>query len=193
MRTKVRHFPGKRSKRGLAGDRRGAAAIEFAIVAPVFLALMFSTFEVGWFYFANSVTDAATTSAARLVRTGQAQRWTGSDTEKFERFYDVICDVVDSFGACDTHMTVEVQTYPTFEALAADPSDPTCADDDPTKITAIPYKPGKEQEIVRVRVCLLYNTVNPTIGLSLAESGTSIRRITSTMLFRNEPYEKNKP
>lgn len=190
---KERGFPEKRSRRCLAGDRRGAAAIEFAIVAPVFLALMFSTFEVGWFYFANSVTDAATTTAARLVRTGQVQRWTGSNTEVFQKFYDVICNVVDSFGACNTHMTVEVQTYSSFDDLTADASDPTCADDDPVEVTAIPFKPGKESEIVRVRVCLLYNTVNPTIGLNLAESGTSTRRITSTMLFRNEPYEKNKP
>ncbi len=188
----LRRLQDRLTKRRFRRDRRGAAAIEFAFVAPIFLALMFSTFEVGWFYFVNSATDAATTTAARLIRTGQVQRWTGSNAEIYKQFYGVICDVVDSFGPCDTHMTVEVETYPTFAALAADASKPICADDNPAAIAAIPFKPGKEQEIVRVRVCLLYNTVNPTIGLRLANVGSSTRRITSTMLFRNEPYEKNK-
>ncbi|MEX0644116.1 MAG: TadE/TadG family type IV pilus assembly protein, partial [Parvularculaceae bacterium] len=58
---------------GLLGDRRGSSAVEFAIVVPVFLALMFSMFEVGWFYFVNSVVDAAAINVARYIRTGQAQ------------------------------------------------------------------------------------------------------------------------
>lgn len=182
----------KKSASLFARDRQGAAAIEFAIVAPLFLALMFSTFEVGWFYFVNSVTDAATISASRLIRTGQVQKWSGTPDEVYQKFYDEICDVVSVFGSCDTRLTVEAQTYSSFEDLVADLSDPVCADDTPTKIDAIPFDPGKEQEIVRVRVCMIYNTVNPAIGLRLAEPGTSVRRIYSSMVFRNEPYEKNK-
>jgi Flp pilus assembly protein TadG len=182
----------RRARRRFLKDRRGAAAVEFAIVAPVFLALMFSTFEVGWFYFANSVTDAATTAAARLVRTGQVQNWTGSDAEKFQRLYDVICNVVGAFGPCNTHLTVEVNTFPSFSALAADTSAATCANDTPADIAALAFTPGAELQIARVRVCLLYTTVNPAIGLKLAEPGTSTRRIVSAAVFRNEPYEKNK-
>lgn len=178
--------------KSISRDKRGSMAIEFALVVPVFLALMMSTFEVGWFYFVNSVTDAATTKAARLIRTGQVQRWVGTPTQVYLRYYDVICDVVATFGNCKTHLTVEVQTFPTFQALAADTSAPTCADETPTKLAAIPFTPGAELEIVRVRVCLLYNTVNPVIGVRLADPGKSTRKITSTMLFRNEPFEKNK-
>lgn len=182
----------RETRRRFLRSRRGAAAVEFAIVAPVFLALMFSTFEVGWFYFANSVTDAATTSAARLVRTGQVQGWTGSDAEKFERFYDVICNVVGALGSCKTHLTVEVTTFPSFAALAADTTPATCANDLPADIAALDFTPGSELQIARVRVCLLYNTVNPAVGLRLSDPGTSTRRIVSSVIFRNEPYEKNK-
>lgn len=192
MRPAPRGGKRARARRRFHRDSRGATAIEFAIVAPVFMALMFSTFEVGWFYFANSITDAATATASRLVRTGQVQQWTGSDTERFQRLYDVVCNIVRPFGACDTHLTLEVQTFPTFQDLADDTSTPTCADDTPTKIAAIPFAPGKESQIIRIRVCLLYKTVNPAIGLRLAEPGSSMRRITSSLLFRNEPYEKNK-
>lgn len=178
--------------KSIARDRRGATAIEFALVAPVFLALMMSTFEVGWFYFVNSVTDAATTKAARLIRTGQVQSWAGSPKQVYQQFYDVVCDVVSAFGDCPTHLTVEVQTFLTFQDLAADNSAPVCANDMPAKKAAIPFSPGAELEIVRVRVCLLYKTVNPAIGLRLADSANSTRKIIATALFRNEPFEKNK-
>ena len=178
--------------RRIAGCRRGSAAVEFAIIAPIFLGMMFSMFEIGWFYFANSVTDSAVTSAGRLIRTGQVQRWDGSDTEVFQQFYDTICDVVQSFGSCDTHLTVEVKSYASFSALAADLSNVTCADAEPPDIAAIPFEPGGELEIVRVRACLLFKTINPAIGVNLADPSTGIRKITSTMIFRNEPYVKNK-
>ena len=67
----------------------------------------------------------------------------------------------------------------------------TCADAPPEQLDLIPFNPGEELQIVRVRVCYIYNTLNPAIGITLAEPGTSTRRLISTMIFRNEPYELN--
>lgn len=177
-------------RRGLIGDQRGAAAVEFAIVAPVFLMLMFSLFEVGWYYYANSIVDASVADAGRLVRTGQVQR-IGNDDAKFDFMYDKICDILKTFGSCDTRLTLEVQTYNTFAELAADNAPATCADAPPDQREAIPFSPGGELEIVRVRICFIYTTLNPAIGINLSESGTNKRRLISTMIFRNEPYERN--
>ncbi len=177
--------------RRLGGDRRGTAAIEFAIVAPVFLALMFSIFEVGWFYFSNSVIDAAVANASRLVRTGQIQKGYADDDERFEAMYDEVCRVLDKFGDCEDRLTVEVSNYSTFSELAADNSAATCADSPPDQIEAMPFSPGGEYEIVRVRICFIYTTLNPAIGMNLSEGGSNKRHLVSTMIFRNEPYEKN--
>ncbi len=180
-------------RRRFAGDRGGAAAVEFSMVAPIFLLMMFSTFEVGWFFFANSVVDASVAEAARLVKTGQIQQLAGTEQQKFDVIYDTICDVLNTFGACNTRLTVEVQTYATFGDLAADVTPPTCADAPPSDVSAIPFAPGGELQIVRVRVCFIYDTVNPAIGINVSEPGTSKRRLVSSMIFRNEPYEKNSP
>jgi len=59
--------------RALARDRRGASALEFALIAPLFLALTFSILEAGSYFFTLSAVDAANAKAARLIRTGQAQ------------------------------------------------------------------------------------------------------------------------
>ena len=184
-------------RRQLLCDRRGSTAVEFAIVAPIFLVMMFSMFEIGWFYFANSVVDASVADASRLIKTGQLQSSSDDDDEKFDSLYDGICAVLDKFGECDDRLTVEVTKYATFQDLADATTPATCADSPPGDIAAIGFDPGGESEIVRVRICFLYTTVNPMVGMNhvkainLGESGGNRRRLISTMIIRNEPYEKN--
>ncbi len=168
-------------------NRDGSAAVEFAIVAPVFLAILMSTFEVGWFFFANSQVDAAVLDASRLVRTGTPQQ-TGVTKEQF---FDIVCPKVSFLGPCQSRLTVEVKNYPSFTDLANDTAGAVCRDDDPTIINAIPYEPGTEQSIVRVRLCFLYDTINPAVGVNLAESANGRRALVSTYVFRNEPYLRN--
>src|SRR5688572_32590660 len=66
----------RRSRRAIgdfAGDKSGASALEFALVATPFLLLIFAALEVGLVYFANFTLENAVSRGARLVRTGQAQ------------------------------------------------------------------------------------------------------------------------
>lgn len=168
-------------------DKRGSTAVEFALVVPTFLALMFSTFEVGWFYFVNSQVDAATLQAARFIRTGQAQ------TQGFDKaqFFNAVCPSLSTFGDCSQVMTVEVQTFPSFAALAADASPVVCRNDQPQDVNAIPYSPGNDNDIVRLRICLIYKTINPLIGVNVSDTEGGKRRLYGTYLFRNEPYSRN--
>ncbi len=176
-------------RRRFAGDRSGAAAVEFSMVAPVFLLMMFSTFEIGWFFYANSIVDASVAEAARLVKTGQIQQMAGTPQQKYDLIYNTLCDVLDTFGTCNTRLTVEVQTYTSFSDLAADVTPPTCASAPPAAVSAIPFNPGNQLDIVRVRVCFIYDTINPAIGINLSQPGTNNRNLISSMIFRNEPYQ----
>lgn len=168
-------------------DRAGSAAVEFSLVVLPFMMIIMSTFEVGWFYFANSQTDAATIEAARLIRTGQAQE-NGLDKDAF---FDKVCAHLEVFGDCSSTLTVEVDTFATFAELAADTSSVVCTNDDPTVIGALAYNPGADNDIVRLRVCLIYHTINPTIGVNVSNVAGGKRRLYGTFIFRNEPYSKN--
>jgi len=168
-----------------ARARDGASAVEFALVAPLFLALTFSIIEAGYFYFVDSAVEAANAKAARLIRTGQAQTTALSR----EAFFDEICDVVDIFGDCGTQLTVDVSRFATFSALAADVAAPVCRDADPDDVDAIPYAAGGARDIVRVRVCFLHKSFNPGLGLNLEKTNAGALRMISTSIFRNEPYE----
>lgn len=178
---------GARFRRALR-DRRGSAAVEFALVAPPFLALMFSTFEVGWFYFANSQLDAAVVEASRFIRTGQAQEQ-GLDKNEF---FAAVCPKLEIFGECEDRLTVEVEKFASFSALAADASAPVCSTDSSDDIEALAYDPGLDNEIVRVRLCLVYKTINPAIGLNLSDAENGTRRLYGSYLFRNEPFSRNR-
>ena len=52
-------------------------------------------FEVGWFFYTNSVIDSALDRAGRLMRTGQVQQTIATPADQFTFLYDEICDVVD--------------------------------------------------------------------------------------------------
>lgn len=51
--------------------RRGSAAVEFAMLAPIFFLFLFGLIETGVTYFAQATLTNAIDDAARLVRTGQ--------------------------------------------------------------------------------------------------------------------------
>ena len=67
----------RRFRRRLRADgNKGSAAMEFAMVAPVFFLLLMGTIEAGVIFFAQSALQNAVNDTARLVRTGQSACYT---------------------------------------------------------------------------------------------------------------------
>src|SRR5512138_2217853 len=69
----VSRFTFKSMLRRFRRNRRGSAAIEFALVAPVFFALLFAIIETALMFFASQVLETIAQNSARMVLTGQAQ------------------------------------------------------------------------------------------------------------------------
>ncbi len=65
--------PLRNALRRFRRHRAGSAAVEFALVAPVFFALLFAIIETGILFFADQVLETVTQESARLVMTGRAQ------------------------------------------------------------------------------------------------------------------------
>ncbi|RZA23118.1 MAG: pilus assembly protein, partial [Proteobacteria bacterium] len=60
-------------RRRLRADQKGSAAIEFALIAPVFFALLMGIIEGGLVYVSQATLQNGVSEMSRLVRTGQAQ------------------------------------------------------------------------------------------------------------------------
>jgi Flp pilus assembly protein TadG len=68
-------------------NRQGSAAVEFAIVAPVFFALLFAIIETAIVFLASQVLETMVQQSARMVMTGQAQAKSYSQSD----FHDYVC------------------------------------------------------------------------------------------------------
>ncbi len=159
----------------------GAAAIEFALVATPFIAIIFAIFETAIVFFAGQVLEVAMADSARLIMTGQAQK-AGFDQAKFK---EEVCKRVYGLFDCTGGIKVDVRTYTSFSS--ANMSKPIDANGNLTFTPA--YQPGKAGDIVVVRMMYEWPVFASLLGFNLADLGSGKRLLMATAAFRNEPYE----
>lgn len=165
----------------LLQDQGGAAAIEFAVVAPLFFFLLFVIAETALIFIAEQVMDNAVFESARLVRTGQVQKSGMSESD----FKGDVCGRMAVFVNCSSSdFYLEVKAYPTFADMQM--NKPLKADE--TFQDQGAYDFGDEGEIVVVRAYYQWPTNKIFGSLSLANLSNGKRMIGSFAAFRNEPF-----
>lgn len=159
----------------------GAAAVEFAMVAAPFLALVFAILETAIVFFAGQVLETAAADSARLIMTGQAQKG-GLNQAQFKT---EVCNRVFGLFDCASGIKVDVRTYNSFNA--ADMSKPI---DGSGNVTFTPsYQPGSPGDIVVVRLLYEWPVWVSLLGLNLSDMAGNKRLLMATSAFRNEPYQ----
>ena len=156
-------------------------ALEFAILAPVFLAVMFAIVDTGLLVTSQALLDTATTDAARLILTGQASSNTAA-------FANQLCSEVSTLMAC-SGLAYRVQTGDKFAAIPA--SYTLDASGAPTGFSAYPAaispgNPGGSLTNDFVVIQVAYQ--RPWLfGLLAPMMGNSTALLLSTVVFENEP------
>jgi Flp pilus assembly protein TadG len=166
-------------------NRRGSAAVEFALVAPVFFALLFAIIETGIMFFANQVLESITQNAARQVLTGQAQANNYPDGPAFTS--NVVCPAGSPPPALFTcsNLFVDVKSYSSFSSVVIN-SQIVNGSFDPSTLT---YSPGLPGEIVVVRFFYKWPLFVTGLGYNIANlSSGNQRLLVATAAFQNEPY-----
>jgi Flp pilus assembly protein TadG len=167
--------------RGFAGDRDGATAVEFALVAAPFFLLIFAILEIALIFFASAVIEEAVSAAARDIRTGKLQSSGGQE----EDFRAIICDRVNTIADC-SRLKVDVRT---FENFANTQFTPPISNDGDLDESGFTFEPGGAQDIVVVRVFYDWPLLGPGMINGLANMPGNRRLISSATAFRNEPFE----
>jgi Flp pilus assembly protein TadG len=162
-------------------NRRGSAAVEFALVAPVFFALLFAIIETAIVFFAGQVLETITQNSARMILTGQAQ------TQGFQQadFKNYVCGQIPALFSC-ANVYVDVQSYPTF-ATAAIGISPQI-DSNNNFINNMQYSPGTQGQVVVVRLFYQWPLFVTGLGYNIANLSGSKRLLTAAAAFQNEPY-----
>jgi Flp pilus assembly protein TadG len=177
-------FARRAAARGPVGRFRrnqdGATVVEFALVAAPFFALMFAIIETALLFFADQTLDTAVSSAARLIRTGQAQE----DGMTASQFKTAICDQVGGLINCASGLKVDVRKYTDFDSI--DLATPLDADGN-LKVTEN-YNAGHGGDIVVVRAYYEWPTFVTQLGNNLANLPDGNHLLVATAAFRNEPF-----
>jgi Flp pilus assembly protein TadG len=168
---------------------RGSAAVEFALVAPVFFALLFAIIETAIMFFASQALETMTQESARLVLTGQAQ--TASLTQA--QFQNYVCSQIPVAGlfACG-NIYVDVKSYPSSTGTSCSTFSNVVInsqiDSNSNFINNMQYNPGGPGDIVIVRLFYQWRLYVTGLGYNIANLSGSKRLLAATAAFCNEPY-----
>jgi Flp pilus assembly protein TadG len=172
--------PVRKALRRFRRNRRGSAAVEFALVAPVFFALLFAIIETAIVFFAGQVLETVTQDSARMIMTGQAQN-AGYTQAQFKTY---ICGKINVLFDCVNGIYVDVKSYPGFSSISiTDPIDASKNFVPPNS-----YSAGGPGDIVVVRLFYQWPLFVTGLGYNISNLSGSKRLLSATAAFRNEPY-----
>lgn len=168
-------------------NRRGSAAVEFAMLAAPFMFLIFALMEIMVLFFVQTTLEAATAVEARKIRTGQVQNATITQTQ----FKTAICARLHGLGDCTNRLFVMVQAYAVPPVALSDPfadSDLTIGSSDDE-----PWQASVSGDMVVVRTYYVWPLMTPGLTNTLSNfssggMGSYNRILMSTAAFRNEPF-----
>lgn len=167
-----------------ARGRGGSAAVEFAMVALPFLALIMGILEISMIYLVSTTLENATADAARQVRTGELQTAGGATAATFAT---KICNELTWLGSstsCLSKLYVDVRTFSTFSGV----TQPSPVANGAVNTTALKFQLGAAGDIVLVRSFYQWTLFTPVLdGMAATLNGGSTL-ITATAAFKNEPY-----
>ena len=172
----------------------GATAIEFALVALPFFALIFGIMELAVVFFINSALVQATSEAGRILRVGNFQACGGAD-----QFKAIVCSNMNGLGNCWKNVRIDVVEGDSFKTITL-PVIPPVEEKDETKTgqDAIPQTPNgvfntnTSGDTMVVRSVLYYRLALPPLLTRLDNPpGSGVRTIVATTAFRNEPFPAN--
>jgi Flp pilus assembly protein TadG len=171
--------------RRFRSNRRGSVAVEFALVTPVFFALLFAIIETGLMFFASQTLETINQNSARQIFTGQAQSASFTQTQ----FANYVCSQVPALFSCP-NIYIDVQNYKSSFANITISSQ---IDGNSNFINNMQYNPGGPCDVVVVRLFYQWPLFVTGLGYDISNLTGHKRLLSATAAFKNEPYNGSCP
>lgn len=171
-----------RSRR-LRRSEKGAAAVEFALIAVVFFTTFLGIVELGMLMFMNNGLEDGVDRAARMLRTGQTHKQNISEAD----FRRVICNQVVLRDNCQQKLIIDVRSYPDFASINNPPT-PQIGSGGLSMPSS--YTKGAPRQVLLVRAFYKWDFFTPLLGRLLSNTGGNSYLLTVATTFRTEPYGK---
>jgi len=188
--------------RELRADQGGATAVEFALIAVPFFAILFGILELALIFILNVSLGVATTAFATQLRTGQVQAAGLSAASSSGVQMDLadaktaICNNLSlvPLATCQQQLQLDVRPITAFSNSAS--TNPV--NGNTFNNSSLCFYSGNSGSIVEIRAYYLYSIVDPmllagfsTVTNYVSSSGSSsgsFYPITNVQVFKSEPY-----
>ncbi len=151
-------------------NSRGATAVEFALVFPIFALLIFAIIDFGWYFFVQHTIQYATREGTRLALVGgQLQDAKGNN---MTREASIIKTIQDNAALAVNPGALQINIYPVGPGYT-----------DPVNWQKT-VNAGQGGDYMRVQTQYTYNFFTPLIG-NFFPSGATVR---AEALYRNELF-----
>lgn len=162
-------------------DRRGAAAVEFALIAFPLIFLLFSCIELAMVILLSVTLDNATDLASRQIRTGITTQ--GNSTAA--SFRQQICNNMGWLqNSCNSSLLVDVQTYNSFALVPTTDLIKNGQFDSAN----FAYVIGSGSKIQMVRAYYEWTLFTPFLQGGFSSLSNKDIVVTAKVVFRNEPF-----
>lgn len=168
-------------------NRRGAAALEFALVGPIHLALILGMMETGMLMGKIALLELGTASAAKQVYIGAA----AESDEGLAAVKEDVCKYVGRLQpSCMQNIIVELTDVSDFQTPPSLGDDcEKIESDDSDKLRN--FRTGASSSVMYMRVCLTTDIIFPGVGAGLdlnTPGETGKYQFVSASVFQNEPF-----
>lgn len=175
--------------------QEGSALVEFAVVAPLFLALLIAILQISCVFIAQAMLESTAESAARLILTGQAQTYSGtSGTTTYtgmtqSDYASAVCTMLKAqspFMSC-SNLYIDVTTVSSY--ADATTGLPTLTYDSSGNVSnSWNYAIGTQGSIVVLRVMYVLPVATAPLGFTLGNLSSNKRLLLATSVFKVEGY-----
>jgi Flp pilus assembly protein TadG len=172
----------RRLGRRLASDESGSPAVEFALVSPIFIAVVLATLQAGSIFLVKAFFESSAEEAARIVLTNQTGGLTAAS------FQTEICNQLTALFNCSELVieleplppgTTNLQTLlPTFDSHGNVVGTPT--------VDVGSNAAGSGTDMLLV-VMYPWPVYGGPLALNFSNMGSGKMLMTSTQVFRIEP------
>ena len=167
-------------------DKRGLAAVEFAMIAAPFFLMIFGTIELAIIFIMQAILDNAAAEASRQIRTGQLQT-AGLSASAMETQFKTDMGA-ELFGMLDSSkLKVDVQRFDSFSSTGGSSLSYNSGSVDDSSFG---FNFGGQNDIVVVRVFYEWDLIIPVLSAPLKNSNLTGNKtlLQATVTFRNEPF-----
>jgi Flp pilus assembly protein TadG len=179
---------GRRAAAAFARRQDGGPALEFALVAPIFIVLLLATLQVAIIYLANAYLETAAEDAARLVLTNNAVTTTTANGQTTTtpmtaaQFQAAVCSEITTLFTCSNIMVSLTPATSTTSISTAAPA----FNANGTLKNALPFTMPNSGQIAVLQVIYQWPVIGLPLGWNFANLGNGTFLMMSTQVFTVE-------